>query len=86
MAPYQLGDRSRAVCQGCEAFVTTTFALRDVPLSDGSGTVPGVLAAVCDLCCEVIAIPAQSSAEIAAALAEDNSPVSSRDVPKGGKS
>jgi hypothetical protein len=86
MTPYQPGDNSKAVCQVCETVVTTTFALRDVPFSDGSGTVPGVLVAICDLCGGVVAIPAQSSAEIVAALAEGISPRSSRDVPIGGKS
>lgn len=86
MTPYQPGDKSKAVCQGCETFVTTTFALRDMPFSDGSGTVPGVLVAVCDLCGGVVAIPAQSSAEVGAASAEGISPMSPDDTPKGGKS
>lgn len=61
MTPYQPGDKSKAICWSCEALVTTTFALRDVPLSDGSGTAQGVLAAVCDRCSNVVAVTAQST-------------------------
>lgn len=86
MTSYKPGNKSRAVCQNCETLVTTTFALRDVPFSDGSGTMPGILAAVCDLCGSVVAIPAQSTSEIAAALAEGVSSVFSNDVSNGGRS
>lgn len=84
MNSYIPGDKSRAVCESCETLVTTTFALRDVPFSDGSGTVPGMLAAVCDLCGSVVAIPAQSTSEIAAAVADHLPAMSWRDVPKSG--
>jgi hypothetical protein len=86
MTSYNPGDKSSAVCQSCETVVPTTFALRDVPCSDGSGTVPGVLAAVCDLCGDVVAIPAQSTAAITAAVAESLSAISHGVVPEGGKS
>lgn len=61
MSIYQPGDKSKAVCWSCEILITTTFALRDVPLVDGSGTARGVLAAVCDLCGNVVAVTSQST-------------------------
>ena len=68
MSKYQPGDKSKAVCWHCEALVETTFALRDVPFSDGSGTVRGLLSATCDLCGHVVAIPAQSTDKSSAAM------------------
>lgn len=76
MTPIQPGDKSKAVCWSCEALVTTTFALCDVPLSDGSGTVYGVLVAVCDLCGEVVAVPAQSGDQVAKAIGNGTKPES----------
>jgi hypothetical protein len=61
---YVPGDKSRAICPHCNRVVQTTFAYRDVPFDDGSGTVKGILTAVCDECGAVAAIPAQSSPAI----------------------
>ncbi len=61
---YVPGDRSRAICPHCRKTEATTFAYRDVPFDDGSGTVKGVLTAVCDACGAVAAIPAQSTPAI----------------------
>lgn len=58
------GDKSRAICPHCSKVVSTTFLYRDVPFDDGSGTVKGILAAVCDNCHSVVAIPAQSTPAI----------------------
>ncbi|WP_200798012.1 hypothetical protein [Roseivivax lentus] len=67
MTEYREGDRSRAICSVCGHIVSTTFALRDVPFDAGIGVVPNVLAAVCDNCGGVVAIPAQSTNAIARA-------------------
>lgn len=85
MTSYQPGDKSTAVCWHCESRVTTTFVLRDVPFSDGSGTVYGVLAAVCDLCGNVVAVPARSTQKVATAMGNRAMPGSMQDVPKSGK-
>ena len=62
-----VGDTSRAFCAVCNDVVPTTAALRDVPFSDGSGTVSDLLVGVCDHCDAVVSIPAQSIAQIKAA-------------------
>lgn len=64
MKLYKPGEKSRAVCETCGGLATTTFAYRDVPFDDGSGTVRDVLAGVCDGCGEVVSIPAQSTPAI----------------------
>lgn len=61
---YVPGDKSRAICPHCQKVVATTFAYRDVPFDDGSGTVRGILTAVCDACGAIVAIPAQSTPAI----------------------
>lgn len=55
MNHYYVGDKSQAVCWYCEALVETTFAIRDVRFSDASGIEHAVLAAVCDICGNVVA-------------------------------
>lgn len=57
---YNLGDKSRAICEGCAKVVATTFVYRDVAFDDGSGVVRDILVAVCDACEAIIAVPAQS--------------------------
>ncbi|KAB2697586.1 hypothetical protein F9K79_17190 [Ochrobactrum sp. Kaboul] len=64
MKLFQPGDTSRAICPHCGKLVVTTFAYRDVAFEDGSGVVKGILAAVCDECHNVVAIPAQSTPAI----------------------
>ncbi|MGP8476429.1 excisionase family DNA-binding protein [Burkholderia sp. PR2] len=64
---YSEGHAGSAICPYCERIVTTTFLRRDVPFSDGKGVVRNILVAVCDTCDAVVAIPAQSTAEIQAA-------------------
>jgi len=58
------GDKSKAICSHCKGWVNTTFQYRDVPFSDGSGMVDGVLVAVCDTCDQVVATPPQSTPKI----------------------
>ena len=61
---YYKGHHSRAMCSSCKAMRPTTFDYRDMPFSDGSGTVADVLVGVCQVCDEAIQIPAQSIAAI----------------------
>lgn len=68
MEHYKLGDHSKAICEDCNRVVDTTFVVRNVPFFDGSGIVENILVAVCNNCNEVVAIPAQSTAAINAAL------------------
>jgi hypothetical protein len=67
MKHWKEGEKGRAVCERCATVVVTTFKVRDVPFSDGSGVVKDILACVCDNCSEVVGIPAQSTPAIAAA-------------------
>jgi hypothetical protein len=64
MKLYEEGEKSKAICSHCKQLVGTTFLRRDVPFSDGKGMVKNILAAVCDACGRVIAIPAQSTPAI----------------------
>jgi hypothetical protein len=74
MPPYAPGDQSKAVCAACEALMSTTFAVRDVPFRNPpggvvpGGVVHGILVAVCDACGTVVGIPAQSTPAVRAAL------------------
>lgn len=61
---YSPGDTGRAICPHCAKLVSTTFVYRDVPFDDGTGQVKGILAAVCDVCDAVAAVPAQSTPAI----------------------
>lgn len=58
---YREGDRSEAICHACRRRVSTHFAVCAVRLPESGIEVPDVLAAVCDECGGVAAIPAQSS-------------------------
>ena len=61
------GDQSKAICGDCKALRSTTFRYRDVPFSDGTGTVKHILAGVCNECDSVVSIPAQSTPAISKA-------------------
>lgn len=65
---FNVGDKSRAVCEACQTVVATTFELCDLPFSDGSGVANKIMAGVCDQCGTVVSIPAQSTPVIAVAL------------------
>lgn len=61
---YAPNEKSRAICPHCAKLVATTFAYRDVPFDDGTGTVKDILVAVCDECEAILAVPAQSTVAI----------------------
>ncbi len=61
MKIFKVGDRQKAICGSCQSIQDAVFALRDVPFSDGSGTVKNVLVGVCSQCDEVILMPQQSA-------------------------
>jgi hypothetical protein len=61
---FREGDRSEAICHACEKRVKTQFAVRTVRLAETGLDVPDVLAAVCDECGGVAAIPAQSAPKL----------------------
>jgi len=70
MKVFLEGDKGKAICERCAAVVPTTFVRRDVPFSDGSGVAKNILAAACDVCGDVVAIPAQSTPAIRRARKE----------------
>ena len=57
------GETRTLLCHNCGK-TSATYRMRDVDFSDKRGTVKNILAAVCDRCDEVAAIPAQSNARI----------------------
>ncbi len=61
---FQEGDKSKAICSHCSQLVGTTFVRRDVPFSDGKALAKDILVAVCDVCDEIVATPAQSTPAI----------------------
>lgn len=61
MKIFKVGDKGRGVCYKCTSFVDTTYNLRDVSFSDGSGIVKNILVGVCDCCDSVVALPHQST-------------------------
>ena len=64
MKLYKVGEKSKAICEDCKAIVATTFAYKEVPFDDGSGSVKDILVSVCDECECIVAIPAQSTPAI----------------------
>ncbi len=85
MTQYLPGDKSTAICWNCEMLVATTFVRCDIPLSDMSCTVRGVVAAVCDTCGKVVAVPAQSGGQITQAISGPNPVKSAEEVLTAGK-
>ncbi|NML32115.1 hypothetical protein [Paraburkholderia antibiotica] len=75
MKLYEEGEKSKAICAHCRQLVSTTFLRRDVPFSDGKGTVKNILAAVCDVCDRVVAVPAQSTPAIREARQKEVKPI-----------
>lgn len=67
MKLHQENDKGRAFCHDCSGVVTTTFARRNVPFSDGSGEARNILVGVCDHCGCTVAVPAQSTPAISKA-------------------
>lgn len=72
---YEDGEKSKAICTRCKQLVSTTFMRCDVPLSDGKGEVKNILAAICDVCSEVVAVPAQSTPAIREARQKEVRPI-----------
>ncbi|VWX32811.1 MULTISPECIES: hypothetical protein [unclassified Limnobacter] len=58
------GEKSRAICNHCKDIVSVTFVRRDVPFSDRKGAAQDILVGVCDVCDQVVSIPAQSTPAI----------------------
>jgi hypothetical protein len=61
MKLLRVGDKKKAACEKCKAFVNATFKLKDVDLSDKIAIVKNVLVGICDNCNSVIVLPHQSS-------------------------
>ncbi|WDE04526.1 hypothetical protein SG34_024855 [Thalassomonas viridans] len=78
MKIFKVGDTQLAVCEACRSIKSMTFALRDVPFSDGSGIVKNVLVGVCDTCDYVIVTPQQSAPAIKRELDKQRKPLEAR--------
>jgi len=74
----KVGDTARATCDTCKKFVGVTYRLRDVPLSNGVGTVKDVIAGVCDQCDSVCVLPHQSVPAVAETISRTRKPVEGR--------
>jgi hypothetical protein len=61
MKIFKVGDRGRGMCDKCNAFVDTTYSLKDVPFSDGSGIVKNILVGICNHCDSIVSMPYQST-------------------------
>jgi len=75
---YCEGDASKGYCSRCKSVVRTTFKLTTLPLSSKRGSVDGVLAALCDICGEVVSIPQQSTPRIREILLDKKCSVEAR--------
>lgn len=78
MKIFKVGDSQKAICENCRSLESATFALRDVPFSDGSGVVKNVLAGVCDKCDGVSILPHQSTPVVKKQLETQRRPIESR--------
>ena len=78
MKIVKVGDTARAACDTCKKFVGITYRLRDVPLSNGVGTVKDVIAGVCDQCDSVCVLPHQSVPAVAETISRARKPVEGR--------
>lgn len=61
---YLEGEQGKALCEQCQQVVSTVYARRNVPFSDGLGEARDILVGVCSQCDTVVAIPAQSTPAI----------------------
>lgn len=61
MKIFKVGDTLTAPCNTCRSLEAVTFQLRDVPFTDNSAIVKGVLVGVCDRCNSVAVLPHQST-------------------------
>lgn len=78
MKIFKVGDSHKAACTTCQSFGDTTFQLRDVPFSDGSGIVKNVLVGVCDKCDSVVLLPHQSTPAVKRQYEAKRKPVEGR--------
>lgn len=78
MKILKVGEKEKAACSNCNAFVTVTYKLRDVPFSDGSGIVKNVLVGVCEQCDSVCVLPHQSTPVVKAELDKQRKAVETR--------
>lgn len=78
MKILKVGDIGKAACDKCEAFVNTTYKLKNVPFSDNSGIVKNVLVGVCDCCDSVVALPHQSTPAVKKQLEKQKASLESR--------
>lgn len=85
MKIFMEGEKSKGLCQSCKKVVPTTFRVSSVKRSSGKGRVDDILAARCDHCDHIVAIPQQSSPRIEEALRKKYSievrlPIHLRDI------
>lgn len=78
MKILKVGDTKKAACNSCKSFQDVTFKLRDVPFSDGTGTVNNVLVGVCDKCDSVAVLPHQSTPAVKKQLEAQRKSLESR--------
>jgi len=64
MITIKEGHLSQAICHTCKKMSVVKFVKRDIPLSDNSQIIRGILAGVCQDCDSAIVIPMQSSLSI----------------------
>jgi hypothetical protein len=78
MQIHKASDKGNALCETCQGKVTTTYQRRNVPLSDGSATVPNVLVGVCDICDSVVTLPHQSTPRVSQVVHKERKSLEAR--------
>lgn len=72
MGKLNIGDKGQAICETCKNIVSTTYKVRDVPLSESKIIVPNLLVGICDICDHVVSIPAQNTEKIKKIIEQNN--------------
>lgn len=75
---FREGDKGAALCDHCRGKVSTTYVRRNVPLSDGSAKVPGVLVGACDTCNAIVVMPPQSTPRVKRVVQEQRKSIETR--------
>jgi hypothetical protein len=70
MKIWNEGDTCEVVCYECGTLVSATMRIRDMGFEDNQVMVRNLLVDVCDLCDAAVAVPAQATPQIRAALFE----------------
>lgn len=71
MASFNPGTKSTAICYKCKSWVSTTYKVRDVPLSDHPEVVvKDIVVGVCDICDSVVTTPPSATPKIRQAMIE----------------